>query len=184
MEYLDPGGHKPPPPPTPGSFGGGPPHPAGTRRAAVSISHAQPLPLHILLSDCAKWLQEVEGGEYIMICGDLDRRPTLCSLGETRAWGLCKFGHFAAKKSKPGLHSLCWGMLGKTVNQPTANPSGSVCYVPDVVVVTAATHFGNISHNTHGCHEFAPLGPRAGCFPKGDLHLLRQFVCAQLCIKC
>lgn len=73
---------------------------------------------------------------------------------------------FAAKKSKPVLPFLCWGMLEKTVNQPTANPSGRVCCIPDVVVVMEATRFGSTAHNAHGCHESALLGPHAGCFPK------------------
>lgn len=73
---------------------------------------------------------------------------------------------FAAKESKPVLPFLRWGMLGKIASQPTANPSGWVCYVPDVVVVTEATRFGNTAHNAHGCHESALLGPHVGAFLK------------------
>lgn len=75
-------------------------------------------------------------------------------------------------------------MLEKIVNQPAANSSERVCYIPDVVV-TEATRFGNIAHNTHGCRESALLFV-LGAFLKVSstcqaLHLLSPFVCAQLC---
>lgn len=108
--------------------------------------HTHLLLLHsavrVVLNDLRKW----RVGEYIMICKDLAMKPKLYSFREIYSPWASQIWPFCYKEIKTSSF-LHWCMLEKTVNQPTANSSERVCYIPDVEVVTEATHFGNTAHN-------------------------------------